>query len=88
MSAGAFCPQQDLQSHTISLKQMAFYLYDMNGDGMLDEYDLFSFIKNSDKTIFINSFNQDFKDIRRKMHSKNSGPDPTHYPRVDEIPDL
>ena len=46
---------------------MAFYLYDMNGDGMLDEYDLFSFIKNSDKNIFIHSFNQDFKDIRKKM---------------------
>lgn len=40
---------------------MAFYLYDMNGDGMLDEYDLFSFIKNSDslseRNIFIHSFN-------------------------------
>ena len=67
---------------------MAFYLYDMNGDGMLDEYDLFSFIKNSDKNIFIHSFNQDFKDIRKKMQAKSSGPDPTHYPRMDEIDDL
>lgn len=43
----------------------------MNCDNYICEYDLFSFIKHSDNKLFIESINQDFKDIRRKMAAKN-----------------
>jgi Ca2+-binding EF-hand superfamily protein len=55
----------------VSLKQIAFNLYDMNCDNYICEYDLFSFIKNSDNKLFIESINQDFKDIRKKMAVKS-----------------
>ncbi len=43
----------------------------MNCDNYICEYDLFSFIKNSDNKLFIESINQDFKDIRKKMAVKS-----------------
>ena len=43
----------------------------MNCDNYICEYDLFSFIKHSDNKLFIESINQDFKDIRKKMAAKN-----------------
>ena len=52
------------------MKQLAFSLYDMNGDGSICEYDLFSIIKNCDDQIFISSIEQDIKDIRAYMNSK------------------
>lgn len=42
----------------------------MNSDNFICEYDLFSFIKHSDNKLFIESINQDFKDIRKKMAIK------------------
>lgn len=42
----------------------------MNSDNHICEYDLFSFIKHSDNKLFIESINQDFKDIRKKMSTK------------------
>jgi hypothetical protein len=61
---------QEFALHSISLKQIAFNLYDMNSDNHICEYDLFSFIKHSDNKLFIESINQDFKDIRKKMSTK------------------
>lgn len=49
---------------------MAFNMFDMNGDNYIDEYDLYSFIKHSNESLFIESVNQDFKDIRVKMANK------------------
>ena len=46
----------------------------MNCDNYICEYDLFSFIKHSDNNLFIQSINQDFKDIRKKMASRNEDP--------------
>lgn len=54
----------------IILKQVAFTLYDMNSDGSICEYDLFSMIKNNKNMLFIDTLNQDFKDIRAKMATK------------------
>ena len=37
----------DIPEHLASLKQIAFVLYDMNSDGYICEYDLFSLIKHN-----------------------------------------
>lgn len=46
---------------------MAFQLFDMNNDGQLCEYDLFSSIKNCNDTLFIYALHQDFKDLMDKL---------------------
>ena len=61
---------QDYSSHIISLKQIAFNIYDMNCDHRICEYDLFSIIKSTNNKLFIDTINQDFIDIRAKMASK------------------
>ena len=59
-------------THLISLKQIGFNIYDMNSDNSICEYDLFSLIKHtSDDSLFIETINQDLKDIRRKMAQKS-----------------
>ena len=63
---------QDSVTHLISLKQIGFNIYDMNSDNSICEYDLFSLIKHtSDDSLFIETINQDLKDIRRKMAQKS-----------------
>ena len=42
----------------------------MNCDNGICELDLYSIIKNSGDKLFIDSIDQDFKDIRAKMASK------------------
>ena len=54
----------------ISLKQIAFNIYDMNSDNRLCEYDLFASIKSTNNKLFIDTINQDFIDIRAKMQQK------------------
>ena len=55
----------------IALKQIGFNIYDMNYDNAICEYDLFSLIRHSQDSLFIETINQDFKDIRRRMAQKN-----------------
>jgi len=43
----------------------------MNCDNHICEYDLFSMIRHVDNDLFIESINQDFKDVRSKMASKS-----------------
>lgn len=43
----------------------------MNCDNHICEYDLFSMIRHVDNELFIESINQDFKDVRSKMASKS-----------------
>jgi hypothetical protein len=47
----------DIPEHLASLKQIAFVLYDMNSDGHICEYDLFSLIKHNTNQLFIDSIN-------------------------------
>jgi hypothetical protein len=47
----------DFLTHIITLKQTAFTLYDMNCDGYICEYDLFSIIRHTDNQMFIESIN-------------------------------
>jgi Ca2+-binding EF-hand superfamily protein len=54
------------------LKQIAFTLYDMNSDGAVCEYDLFSIIRHTDNKMFIESINQDIRDIRAAMDNRIS----------------
>lgn len=49
---------------------MAFCIYDMNSDGLICEYDLFSLIKSAENKLFIETIQQDFKDIKSKMSEK------------------
>ena len=62
----------EMKTHLVSLKQIAFSLYDMNSDGAVCEYDLFSIIKHTDNKMFIQSINQDISDIRVAMDKKIS----------------
>lgn len=39
----------------------------MNCDNHICEYDLFSMIRHVDNELFIESINQDFKDVKSKM---------------------
>ena len=48
---------QDYSSHIISLKQIAFNIYDMNCDNRICEYDLFSIIKSTNNKLFIETIN-------------------------------
>ena len=59
-------------------------MFDMNGDNHVDEYDLYSCIKNSTESLFIESVNQDFKDIRIKMASKGKDTSLDFKKNVDE----
>ena len=61
----------DFLPHILTLKQTAFALFDMNCDGFVCEYDLYSIINNTDNKLFINSINRDFKDIKAKMNQKH-----------------
>lgn len=56
----------------------------MNGDNYVDEYDLYSCIKNSTESLFIESLNQDFKDIRVKMAFKGKDTSMDYKKNVDE----
>ena len=63
----------DYDTHIIAVKQIAFNLFDMNCDNYICQYDLFSVIKNlKNNELFIESINQDFKDIRKRMTHKEN----------------
>ena len=70
MNTGISSQSQDFLNHIISLKQIAFNLYDMNCDNYICEYDLFSIIRHTNNNLFTDAIKQDFKDMRRKMASK------------------
>ena len=70
VNSGICSKSLDQMNHIISLKQIAFNLYDMNCDNHICEYDLFSIIRHTDNSLFCEAINQDFKDIRAKMAQK------------------
>lgn len=62
--------QIDPNTHMICLKQIAFCIFDMNSDGKICEYDLFSTVRYFNDKFFIECLNQDIKDIRTRMNEK------------------
>lgn len=72
VNSGICSKSLDPINHMISLKQIAFNLYDMNCDNHICEYDLFSIIRHTDNILFCEAINQDFKDTRDKMAKKET----------------
>ena len=60
----------DLNQHMICLKQIAFFLFDMNSDSNVCEYDLFSSVRYLNDKMYIGCLNIDIKDIRSRMDEK------------------
>ena len=60
----------DAQMHLTLLKQTSFSLYDMNADGAVCEYDLFSIIRHTDNKMFAKAITQDIRDIQLCMDKK------------------
>lgn len=59
-----------MNQHQICLKQIGFFIFDMNSDNTICEYDLFSMVRNFNDSFFIDCLNQDIKDIRSRMEDK------------------
>ena len=58
--------------HLTLLKQTPFSLYDMNSDGAVCEYDLFSIIRHTDNKMFAKAITQDLRDIQACMSKRDN----------------
>lgn len=60
-----------INQHSLCLKQIAFFLFDINSDGSICQLDLFSNTKQFHQDFYINILDQDIKDIRARIEQRN-----------------
>lgn len=68
----AISPTVDKNLIDVCLKQIAFFIFDMNVDNAICEYDLFSVLRGFSDKFFIDCLDQDIKDIRTRLDLKKA----------------